>query len=113
MALPIRSGRNLGMALASMASIFWTSAACAAQPRSDAVHVVVGDLDFSSARDVARFASRVDTAARSLCRQQSQLDFLETGACYRWVRAQFVRQLSDAQRRQLLAASRRSDVDRP
>jgi UrcA family protein len=78
-----------------------------AQAADAPVRVVVGDLDFSSPRDVEMFKRRVDDAARTLCGRESQLDFHEASACYRGVRRQCVRQLSDAQRRALLAASSR------
>ena len=71
----------------------------------DSVSVVVGDLNFSSARDVELFTRRVDKAARTLCTRRSQLDFYEMNACYRAVRRQCVRKLSDSQRRELLATS--------
>jgi len=87
------------------------SSASWAAPRVDEpVRVAVGDLDFSSARDVGLFRTRVDKAARSLCGRQSQLDFLEMNACYRAVRDQCVRKLSPAQRRELLATSSKIKV---
>lgn len=69
------------------------------------VRIVVGDLDFSRARDVELFRRRVDQAAGPLCRREGQLDFYELNACYRGVRRQAVRHLSDDQRRALLATS--------
>jgi UrcA family protein len=77
-----------------------------AQRHDEPVRVAVGDLDFSSPRDVELFRRRVDEAARTLCRRESQQDFYEASACYRGIRRQCVRQLSDAQRRALLATSR-------
>jgi len=69
------------------------------------MRVVVGDLDFSRARDVELFKRRVDHAAGRVCGRESQLDFYEMNACYRGVRRQSLRQLSDDQRRALLATS--------
>jgi UrcA family protein len=78
-----------------------------AQHPDQPVRVVVGDLDFSNPRDIERFKRRVDDAARTLCGRDGQLDFYEANACYRGVRRQCVRELSDAQRRALLATSGR------
>ena len=83
------------------------AAVAAAAPSPESLRVAVADLDFANPDDVARFNARVETAARALCRREPQLDFLETGACRRAVRAQCLRQLTETQRRQLLAASDR------
>jgi UrcA family protein len=97
--------RVVGALLAALLALAGGSAARAAPRLDEAVRVVIGDLDFSSARDIELFRRRVDQAARALCGRQGQLDFLETHACYRGVRDQFVRKLSDGQRRQLFAIS--------
>ena len=104
------SCRVLCVALSAAAAIA-SGAAASAQPAGVAVRVAIGDLDFSSARDVAVFRQRVDKAARSLCTRESQLDVLEMTACQRAIRAQCLRNLSDVQRRQLLATT--GGVGRP
>ncbi len=87
-------------------SVSLLSAGAGAAERPDAsVRVTVGDLDFSKARDVALFARRIDQAARTLCRPDDQLDFLERSACYRGVHERVLQALKAAQRRQLFAAS--------
>jgi UrcA family protein len=101
------SCRLLCPTLAAILAIASSDASRAAQRADNSARLVVGDLDFSSARDVELFRRRVDKVERSLCRRESQLDFLEMSACYRLVRDQCLRKLSDGQRRELLATSDR------
>jgi UrcA family protein len=90
--------------LATLFVVLGPASSAAPQP-DESVSVVVGDLDFSSPRDIDVFTRRVDKGARSLCRREGQLDFLEMNACLHAIRRQCLRQLTDGQRRELLAAS--------
>ncbi len=104
--MPINAGSRRILPIWAAVLITASGGASWAGPADVPVRVVIGDLDFSRVGDVELFRRRVDEAAGHLCGREGQLDFYERNACYRGVRRQSVRHLSDDQRRALLATSR-------
>jgi UrcA family protein len=69
------------------------------------VSIQVGDLDFGSRADVARFNTRVVKAADTLCSETDVRDMSQRAACVSAVRDEAVARLGSAQRQEMIAAN--------